>query len=69
MNDKKSREKQNNIDNETLPNDYSPESSELASLSYRQLIWRRFRKNRMGIISATILISFYIIAFSADFFA
>ena len=69
MNDKKSREKQNNIDTETLPNDYSTESSELASLSYRQLIWRRFRKNRMGIISATILISFYIIAFSADFFA
>ena len=57
------------MEHEILPDGYSDESSEIASLSYRQLIWRRFRKSRMGIISATILIFFYIIAVFADFFA
>ena len=38
-------------------------------LSYRQLIWRRFRKNRMGIIAGVILIVFYLLAIGADFFA
>ena len=38
-------------------------------LSYRQLIWRRFRKNRMGVIAGAILILFYALAIGADFFA
>ncbi len=38
-------------------------------LSYRQLIWRRFRKSKMGLIASVILIASYIIAIGADFFA
>ena len=38
-------------------------------LSYRQLIWRRFRKNRMGVIAGALLLLFYILAIGADFFA
>ena len=37
-------------------------------LSYRQLIWRRFRKSKMGLIASVILIASYIIAIGADFF-
>ena len=44
-------------------------AGEIGQLSYRQLIWRRFRKNRMGIIAGAILIVFYILAIGADFFA
>jgi peptide/nickel transport system permease protein len=42
---------------------------DIGHLSYRKLIWRRFRKNRMGIMAGVILIGFYIIAMGADFFA
>lgn len=38
-------------------------------LSYRALIWRRFRKNRMGAIAAFILGMFYFVAVFADYFA
>ncbi len=41
----------------------------LGELSYRQLIWRRFRKSKLGIISGSILIVFYIIVIFAGFFA
>ena len=44
-------------------------SSALGHLSYRQLIWRRFRKNRMGLIAGGVLLLFYIVALGADFFA
>ena len=44
-------------------------SSALGHLSYRQLIWRRFRKNRMGLIAGGVLLIFYIVALGADFFA
>ena len=44
-------------------------AGEIGQLSYRQLIWRRFRKNRMGIIAGAILIIFYTFAIAADFFA
>ncbi len=43
--------------------------AELGQLSYRQLIWRRFRKSKLGLISGAILIVFYIVAIGADFFA
>ncbi|HIE29601.1 TPA: ABC transporter permease [Candidatus Poribacteria bacterium] len=41
----------------------------LGELSYRQLIWRRFRKSKLGIVSGAILIVFYIIVIFAGFFA
>lgn len=44
-------------------------SSALGHLSYRQLIWRRFRKNQMGLIAGGVLLIFYIVALGADFFA
>ena len=31
---------------------------EIGQLSYRQLIWRRFRKNRMGVIAGVLLLIF-----------
>jgi len=38
-------------------------------LSYRTLIWRRFRKNRLG-MAATLLLAFcYVVAIFAEFFA
>lgn len=40
---------------------------ELGQLSYRQLIWRRFRKSRLGLVAGAILIIFYIIAIGARF--
>ncbi len=43
--------------------------TDLGQLSYRQLIWRRFRKSRMGLIAGAILIVFYVIAIGAPFFA
>lgn len=38
-------------------------------LSYRQLIWRRFRRNRMGMAASMILVVAYAIALGASFFA
>lgn len=43
--------------------------ADLGQLSYRQLIWRRFRKSKMGLIAGIILIIFYVIAIGANFFA
>ena len=45
------------------------DAGEVGQLSYRQLIWRRFRKNRMGVIAGALLLLFYILAIGADFFA
>ncbi len=38
-------------------------------LSYRTLIWRRFRKNRMGLVAAAILGLFYFVALFAGYFS
>ena len=38
------------------------DAAEIGQLSYRQLIWRRFRKNRMGVIAGVLLLLFYILA-------
>ena len=38
-------------------------------LSYRTLIWRRFRKNRMGIAAAAVLAMFYFAALFAGHFS
>jgi peptide/nickel transport system permease protein len=57
-------------DTPTTPEDVAAvETAELGSLSYRQLIWRRFRRNRMGIIAGALLIVAYIGAVGASFFA
>ena len=42
---------------------------DLGSLSYRQLVWRRFRKSRMAMIGAAVLILFYVITLLVDFVA
>src|SRR5689334_6180862 len=34
----------------------------LGALSYRRLVWRRFRKSRLGIIGGTVLLLFYTVA-------
>lgn len=44
-------------------------AAELGQLSYRQLIWRRFRKSKLGLVAGMILAAFYIIAIGASFFA
>jgi peptide/nickel transport system permease protein len=41
----------------------------LGALSYRQLVWRRFRKSRLGLIGGAVLILFYTVALFAEFFA
>lgn len=43
--------------------------AELGVLSYRQLIWRRFRRRKLAVICGAILLVFYVVAIGADFFA
>lgn len=38
-------------------------------LSYRQLIWKRFRRNRVGLFAGCVLAALYLIALGAGFFA
>lgn len=38
-------------------------------LGYRQLVWRRFCRNRLALIGSTLLIAFYVVAIFAEFFA
>ena len=44
-------------------------AAELGTLSYRQLIWRRFRKRRLALFCGGVLVVFYIVAIGAGFFA
>lgn len=46
-----------------------PTVPEEGRLSYRRLIWRRFLRNRMGMIAGAVLILFYALSMMADFFA
>ena len=41
----------------------------LGTLSYRQLVWRRFRKSRLGLMGGIVLLVFYTVAIFAEFFA
>src|SRR6266487_1402005 len=41
----------------------------LGALSYRQLVWRRFRKSRLGLVGGVVLLLFYLTAIFAEFFA
>lgn len=45
------------------------EAGEAGFLSYRQLVWRRFRRSRMGVIGGVALILLYLAVLFADFFA
>ena len=42
---------------------------EVALLNYRQLIWRRFRKSKMGVVAASVLTIAYVVAVFAEFIA
>lgn len=48
--------------------DEEPEA-DLGRLSYRQLVWRKFRKSRLAVIGGVILATFYTLALFAEFFA
>ncbi len=39
------------------------------ALSYRQLVWRRLRKSKLGMLGGGVLLLFYLIAICAEFFA
>jgi peptide/nickel transport system permease protein len=41
----------------------------LGTLSYRQLVWRRFRKSKLGLIGGVVLLCFYLAAIFAEFCA
>src|SRR5947209_11754028 len=41
----------------------------LGALSYRQLVWRRFRKSKLGLLGGAVLALFYLMASFAEFFA
>ncbi len=45
------------------------EVEEFKLLSVRQLMWRKFIRNRMAVVSGVVLILFYLIILFADFFA
>ena len=44
------------------------EEDKISVASQRQLIWWRFRKHRLAVISGVIVLIFYLVAFGADFF-
>jgi peptide/nickel transport system permease protein len=43
--------------------------ADVAYLNYRQLVWRRLRRNRLGMVCGVALCAFYFIAIFAEFFA
>src|SRR5580704_17612009 len=38
-------------------------------LSYRQVVWRRFKRNRLAFVGCAVIFLFYFVAIFADFFA
>src|SRR5690348_174038 len=42
---------------------------DLDRLSYRQLVWRRFKKSKLALVGSVILAVFYTAALLAEFFA
>ncbi|MCC5648137.1 hypothetical protein LC607_35745, partial [Nostoc sp. CHAB 5824] len=44
-------------------------NAELGSLSYRQLVWRKFRKSKLALLGMIVLFGFYFTALFAEFFA
>src|SRR5438105_2846939 len=42
---------------------------DLGSLSYRQLVWKRFRRSKLALIGSLVLFALYFMAIFAEFFA
>lgn len=42
---------------------------DLGTLSYRQLVWRRFRRSKLALVGLCTLLLFYFVALFAEFFA
>jgi peptide/nickel transport system permease protein len=62
--------------NEALPGAYPTESATISQAEDRvsvapnwKLVWWRFRKNKLAVVSAVVLIVFYAVVFFPDFFA
>src|SRR5437870_10144156 len=55
-------------DDAFLPEDEEPEADP-GRLSYRQLVWRRFKKSKLALVGSVILAVFYVVALFAEFFA
>lgn len=53
----------------TLSDDDEPSGPDLGSLSYRQLVWRTFRKSKPALIGTAVLVAMYSVTLFADFFA
>jgi peptide/nickel transport system permease protein len=53
---------------EELEREAEPEDP-LGALSYRQLVWRRFRQSKLGLVGGVVLLLFYVVAGFAEFFA
>ena len=47
----------------------SSNSSDIAYLNYRQLVWRRLRRNRFGLACGLVLLFLYVVALFAEFFS
>lgn len=45
------------------------EPRDTAYLNYRQLVWRRLKRNRLGMICAAVLLLMYVVALFAEFFS
>ncbi|MCX6378919.1 MAG: hypothetical protein NT023_05480, partial [Armatimonadetes bacterium] len=45
------------------------QEADLGRLSYRQLVWRKFRKSRLAVIGGVILVVFYTLAIFAEMMA
>lgn len=46
-----------------------PVEADTGTLSYRQLVWRRFRRSRLAPLGGVALAMFYLVAIGAEFFA
>jgi len=55
---------------ETLTSQFASKAEERVSVASNwQLVWWRFRKNRLAVFSAILLVLFYVIVFVPDFFS
>lgn len=45
------------------------ERKDIAYLNYRQLVWRRLKQNRLGMLCGLVLLLFYFVAIFAEFFS
>lgn len=60
---------ENQVD-ETLASQFASKAEDRVSVASNwQLVWWRFRKNRLAVFSAIVLVLFYVIVFVPDFFS